>query len=123
MDVVRSLFYEFHTERIISRPGQPLMTRTGIEVGPQISRESAFREVKAGRNVYTLERQGAYHLAIQIDSKTPAFEIPHHPPQASPTGRMDVYFPHFHPGADHDAYGHIFFGERGQGYRPRPGQA
>ena len=32
-------YYEFHKERVISRPGAALVTRAGIEIGPEISRE------------------------------------------------------------------------------------
>jgi hypothetical protein len=45
MEVIRGTFYEFHAERVISRPGQPLDTRGGIEVGPVISREVALQHV------------------------------------------------------------------------------
>jgi hypothetical protein len=111
---VRGSFYEFHAERVISRPGQPLVSRTGIEIGPQVSRESAFRLVRAGKNVYTLVSQDAYQLAVQVCPGRPEHDDPHDPPQASPTGRIDVYFRHFHPGGDHDRFGHIFFGHRGE---------
>ncbi len=113
MVAVRGAFYEFHAERVISRPGQPLVTRTGIEIGPQISREAAFQRAKAGKNVYTLASEDAYRLAVQVSPGKPVQDIAHRPPQPSPTGRMDVYFPHYHPGGDHDKFGHIFFGQRG----------
>ncbi len=32
---------------------------------------------------------------------------------------MDVYFRHYHPGGDHDKFGHIFFGQRGERYVPK----
>ena len=119
MGVIRGLFYEFHTERVVSRPGQPLATRTGIEVGPQISNEIALRDVRAGRDVYTLAREDAYRLAVQVVPGKPVKEIPHDPSKAAPTGRVDVYFQHYHPGGDHDKFGHVFFGQRGENYVPR----
>jgi len=119
MEVIRGTFYEFHSERVISRPGQPLDTRGGIEVGPVISREVALQHVKAGHDVYTLNSEDAYRLALQVTHGKPVQEVPHHPRQASPTGRMDVYFRHYHPGGDHEQFGHIFFGRRGEKYVPR----
>lgn len=114
MVAVRGAFYEFHAERVISRPGQPLVTRTGIEIGPQISREAAFQLAKAGKDVYTLASEDAYRLAVQVCPGKLVPDPPHHPPQPSPTGRVDVYFRHYHPGGDHDRFGHIFFGQRGE---------
>jgi len=55
-------FYEFHKERVISRPGQPLMTVPGAEIGPQISREDAVRRLRAGKDVYTSSKEYAYKL-------------------------------------------------------------
>jgi len=127
MQVIRGLFYECDRYRVVSRPGQPLKTRTGIEIGKVTSRESALRDVRAGRDVYTLNAEDAYRLALQVSGGRPIEHLPHHPPQASPTGRMDVYFRHYHPDAgkdkgendDDEKYGHIFFGERGEKYAPR----
>jgi hypothetical protein len=119
MDAMRGAFYEFHAERIVSRPGQPLETKAGIEIGPQITKESALQQVKTGKDVYTLADDDAYRLAVQVTPGKPVQEDPHHPRQPSPTGRSDVYFRHYHPGGDHDQYGHIFFGQRGEKYVPR----
>ena len=52
-------FYEFHRERIVSRPGQPLDMRGGKEVGPGIPREEALRQVRVGRDVYTPRKRDA----------------------------------------------------------------
>jgi hypothetical protein len=114
----KGFFYEFHKERIVSRPGQPLQMLQGIEVGPMIPREEAFRQARAGKDVCTPARDDAYNLALKLDPATPAHEPPHNPRMPSPTGRLDVYYPHFHPGGDHLNYGHIFCGERGEDYRP-----
>jgi hypothetical protein len=119
VDANRGTFYEFHVERIISRPGQPLDTRPGFEIGPLISKETALEQVKAGKNVYTLAAEDAYRLSMQVTPGKPVPEGPHHPPQASPTGRMDVYFRHYHPGGDHEQFGHVFFGQRGERYDPK----
>jgi hypothetical protein len=113
MSVVKGLFYQFRRDRVVSRAGQPVQTRPAMEVGLVMSREEAFREVRSGRDVYTPAREDAYRLALRLAPATPAMEI-HQPRIASPTGRWDVYFPHFHPGGDHERFGHIFFGERGQ---------
>ena len=109
-------FYEFHRKRVISRPGQPLSTRDGIEVGPAISREDALQQVKGGRDVYTPRKQDAYQLARDAHGLTPVEEI-HKPKVPSPTGRVDVYFRHFHPGGIHHAAGGggVYFGGRGEG--------
>jgi len=107
-------FYEFHKDRVISRPGQPLDIRVGLEIGPLITRERAFQEAKAGKDVYTLAKDDAYKLALQLNPGKPVQEGPHGPSKASPTGREDVYFQHFHPGGLHDRFGHIFFGQRGE---------
>jgi len=119
MTAIRGAFYEFHAERVISRPGQPLDTRVGIEIGPQIGREEALLHVRAGKDVYTLASEDAYRLAVQVSYGKPVQEDPHHPRKPSPTGRMDVYFRHYHPGGDHDQFGHVFFGQRGERYVPK----
>jgi hypothetical protein len=109
-------FYEFHRQRVVSRPGQPLSTKDGIEIGPTISREQALRQVKAGRDVYTLRKQDAYQLSRDAHGQAPVEEI-HAPRIPSPTGRVDVYFRHFHPGGIHHAAGGggVYFGGRGEG--------
>src|SRR5688572_10097057 len=116
MRVFSGCFYEFHRQRVISRAGQPLATRGGIEVGPAISREEALRLTRAGRDVYTPRKQDAYQLASDAHGRTPIEEI-HKPRVASPTGRVDVYFRHFHPGGVHHAEGGggVYFGGRGEG--------
>ena len=111
-------FYEFHRARVISRPGQPLQTRSGVEVGPEISKEDALRRINAGKDVYTPAKYDAYRLATQVQGgSAPLEERPHTPPVASPTGRLDVYFRHYHPGGSHPTdeggFGHVFFGDRG----------
>jgi hypothetical protein len=121
MVVFKGRFYEFHRERVISRPGQPLTRRSGIEIGPEISSEEALRQVGSGKDVYTLGKQEAYRLALQAQNgRAPLEEPPHRPRNPSPTGREDVYFRHFHPGGAHPTdeggMGHIFFGERGEGF-------
>ena len=111
-------FYEFHKDRTISRPGQPLDTRIGLEIGPRIAREEAFRQARAGKDVYTLAKNDAYNLALQLNPGKSIPEGPHDPPKPSPTGREDMFFRHFHPGGLHDRFGHIFFGQRGEKYSP-----
>ena len=101
------------------RAGEPTVPKKGIEIGPRITREKALREVKGGRDVYTLGRVDAYRLALQASSGKPVEESPHDPDKLSPTGRKDVYFRHYHPGGDHDRFGHIFFGQRGENYTPK----
>lgn len=116
LNVVNGRFYEFHRQRIISRPGQPIATRAGIEVGPAISRELALKQLRAGSDVYTPKKQDAYQLARDAHGRPPLEEI-HAPRVPSPTGRFDVYFRHFHPGGVHhaDGGGGVYFGGRGQG--------
>jgi hypothetical protein len=117
-------FYEFHKERIVSRPGAPLFGLPGFEVGPEITRAGAIQRLKRKQDVYTLARQDAKVLAADaFPGKVPTFEPPHPPERPSPRGREDVYFPHFHPGGLHPndpgGLGHVFFGNRGQGFTPR----
>jgi hypothetical protein len=113
--VVAGNFYEFMRDRNIARAGQPRQLVGGIEVGPQVSPERAFSMIRAGHDVYTLNEADAYNLARRIDPRMPKNEI-HRPNALTPTrsGRDDVYFAHYHPGSNH-AYGHIFYGQRGQG--------
>ena len=115
-NVFSGRFYEFHRQRVISRPGQPISTKEGVEVGPRISREEAFRQIRAGRDVYTPRRQDAYRLACDAHGRMPVEEI-HTPREPSPTGRVDVYFRHFHPGGIHHAAGGggVYFGGRAEG--------
>jgi hypothetical protein len=120
--VFKGKFYEFHKERIVSRPGAPIERRPGLEVGPEISRADAIQRLKRKGDVYTLALQDAKTLAADAfpGRKLPEFEPPHKPERPTPKGREDVYFPHFHPGGLHptDAggLGHVFFGERGEGF-------
>jgi len=120
IQVLRGLFYEFHAERVISRPGQPIVSVVGLEIGPQISREEAIRQVRSGKDVYTLNKEDASKLASQLYAGKPVEDPPHD----------RFYYSHFHPGGvhpqlDHDrpgrpravaGPGHVFFGERGMGF-------
>jgi hypothetical protein len=124
MQAFRGRYYEFHRERIVSRPGQPLATRAGLEIGPEIPVEQALTRVQAGKDVYTPGKQDAYRLARDAqDGQAPLEQRPHRPSQPSPTGREDVYFRHYHPGGAHptdeDGMGHVFFGDRGESYEER----
>jgi hypothetical protein len=115
-------FYEFHKERIVSRPGQPIVAVPGAEIGPQISRENAVRRLRVGKDVYTKSKEDAYKLANSVLDGNIAPEGPHDPPQPSPTGREDVYYRHYHPGnlhPDEGGPGHVFFGSRGEGFSAR----
>ncbi|HEY2234770.1 MAG TPA: hypothetical protein VGK01_14955 [Candidatus Angelobacter sp.] len=114
------LFYEFHKERIVSRPGQPLITMAGIEIGPTIGRENAIRRLRMGKDVYTRTKEDAYRLAMSVLHGRILPEGPHDPKKPSPTGREDVYYRHYHPGNVHPEQGgpgHVFFGERGENFQ------
>jgi hypothetical protein len=113
MAVIPGNFYEFQRERNVARAGQPRQLIGGIEIGLQISPEVAFSKVRSGHDIYTLTEADAYNLARRIDARTPKNEI-HRPQTPTRAGRDDVYFPHYHPGNIH-SYGHIFYGQRGQG--------
>ena len=122
-------FYEFHRGRITARPGAVIHMRVGIEIGPMISREEALRRIKGGnaphgkpgKDVYTLRRQDALRLARDAYRVPPEEEI-HEPGEhdPNPSGRPDVYFPHFHPGGRYDPRGaikkpgHVFYRKRGE---------
>jgi len=115
---LRGRFYEFHAERVISRPGQPIAAIVGAEIGPEIPAETAFRQVRDGMDVYTVGKEDAYRLAARIHSARPVEHLPHDM----------AFYPHFHPGSVPHEYdpgrpgrlraivgpGHVFFGERGQ---------
>jgi len=75
--VFRGRFYEFHRSRVISRPGEPLVTRGDIEIGPEISREYALKRVLAGKDVYTPAKQDAYRLATQAQNDRPPLQEVH----------------------------------------------
>jgi hypothetical protein len=114
-------FYEFHAERVISRPGQPIVTVVGIEIGPEISQEMALQQLRSGRDIYTLNREDAYRTARSLHQGVPVQDEPHD----------EFYYPHFHPGGVHPELdrgrpgrrravagpGHVFFGQRGEGHR------
>jgi hypothetical protein len=120
---LRGRFYEFHVERVISRPGQPIAAVVGAEIGPEIPTETAFKQVRDGMDVYTLNREDAYRLAARLHAARPL----EHPPHDL------AYYSHFHPGGVPHEYdpgrpgrlrtnagpGHVFFGNRGQGLQPR----
>src|SRR5712692_10047029 len=117
---LRGQLYEFHAGRVISRPGQPIVTVVGVEIGPEISREEAFRQLRGGKDVYTLSKEDAYRLATPVYYARPVEDTPHD----------QFYYSHFHPGGVHPQFdhdrpgrpravagpGHVFFGERGQGF-------
>src|ERR1035438_9490402 len=88
------LFYEFHRFRVVSRAGQPILTKTNVEVGPLISREDAIHQVRNGKDAYTLRRSDAEKLAISIYGQNPVYDPPRDP----------NHFQHFHPGGLHPAF-------------------
>src|SRR5262249_38289692 len=98
---VKGQFYEFHMDRVVSRPGAVLATKPGIEIGPGISRELALARVRAGKDVYPLAKEDAYRLATQAVPGRPIQESPHRPSEPTPSNRTDVYFRHYHPGGLH----------------------
>jgi hypothetical protein len=120
MKTLRGCFYEFHRERIVSAPGAALVTRPGLEIGPQILWEDAMKRLASGKDVYTPDKQDAYRLANHVAFGRPVHEYPHTPNQPTQSGRNDVYFRHYHPGGMHpsdpEAPGHVFFGVRGEGF-------
>jgi hypothetical protein len=116
-------FYEFHKERVVSPPGAPSEPRrVGYQIGPEVTRADAIRRLQRKEDVYTPARQDAKVLAADAfpGRVAPKFEPPHRPENPTVHGREDIYFPHFHPGGRHPTdpggLGHVFFGERGEGY-------
>lgn len=119
------LFYEFHRSRVVSRAGQPLLTKENIEVGPIINREDALHQVRNGKDVYTPRKSDAEKLAISVYGQNPVCDLP----------RESNHFQHFHPGGLHpvfpdgqqgrpranEGFGHVFFGSRGENLAPRTG--
>jgi hypothetical protein len=88
--LLRGLFYEFHAERVISRRGQPIVSVVGFEIGPEIPREEALRQVRGGKDVYTLNKEDASRQASQLYAGRSVEDTQHD----------QVYYSHFHPGVD-----------------------
>lgn len=124
MNIDPNAWYEFHRARVNSRPGQPITTTfPGTEISPRIFDVDARRQVTNGKDVYTFHKTAAERLAQSIYVTRPVCEMAH----------QMAHFPHFHPGGVHpvfpqgqpgrpranDGPGHIFFGNRGEGFRPR----
>jgi hypothetical protein len=86
--LLRGLFYEFHAERVISRRGQPIVSVVGFEIGPEIPREEALRQVRGGKDVYTLNKEDASRQASQLYAGRSVEDTQHD----------QVYYSHFHPG-------------------------
>src|SRR5438270_9075182 len=101
MVIFNGRFYEFHKERVISRPGAPMVTRPGFEIGPEIAAELALSRVRAGKDVYTLAKEDAKQLAMRVGYGLPADDLPHQPAAPTQSLRDDVYYRHFHPGGVH----------------------
>src|SRR6266436_5730559 len=101
--IFKGSYYEFHKERIISRPDAPVTTRPGCEIGPEISRAAAIFRLRRKDDVYTPASQDAKSLATDAfpGRAAPTFEPPHSPAKPTPKGREDIYFPHYHPGGFH----------------------
>ncbi|MGA2099258.1 MAG: hypothetical protein ABSH39_23480 [Candidatus Acidiferrum sp.] len=113
---MRGRFYEFHVERVISRPGQPITTAVGAEIGPEIPKEVALRQVREGMDVYTLNREDAYKLSTSINAARPLEHAAHN----------QAFYAHYHPGGVAHEYdparpgrlranmgpGHVFYGDR-----------
>lgn len=117
MQLLNGQFYQFHRDRIVSRPGAEPRTLSSVEVGPGIPNEKqAIRQVRLGMDVYTPRPADAYGLATKAYTKTPLHEDAHE----------DGFFAHYHPGGVHarrfevrigrpraeDGPGHVFYGER-----------
>ena len=118
--IFKGKFYDFHKERVMSAPGKPLVTSPGYEIGAEIQRDVAIMRVRNGRDVYTLFRTDAKQLARDAARARPVEDFPHEPSTPTRSGRDDVFYPHFHPGGLHPnepgGPGHIFYGERGEGF-------
>jgi len=107
MLAISGKFYEFHRERIVSRPGAAIYQLPGIEIGPEIPKEEALRRVRAGsrtagRDVSTLLREDARRLSREAYHGDPIEEI-HEARQRTRSGRTDVFLAHFHPAGLHQA--------------------
>lgn len=74
MQVLRGLFYEFHSKPVISRPGQPIACAVGVGIGRQISKEEGLQQVRGGRNVYIRNKEDSCKLASQLYDGRPEQE-------------------------------------------------
>jgi hypothetical protein len=85
------------------------------EIGRWITRNQALERVRAGRDVYTPLNSDASSLAKDVRKGKAFWEGSHAPRErdwdADAVGNRR--FPHYHPGGDHETYGHVFYGERG----------
>jgi hypothetical protein len=78
--------------------------RVNEEIGNQIPTRSAMLgRIQRGGDVYTL---------MPGDAKSLAKDAYHNRPADRDIAHQPGYYPHYHPGRDHD-FGHIFFGQRG----------
>jgi hypothetical protein len=108
-NTVVGLFYEFHRDR------------SNQEIGAEILRNQALFRVRAGGDVFTPAGSDAMSLAKDVHPGKAFWEGSHSPRPGDwdfliPENRR---FPHYHPGGDHETYGHVFYGDRGY----RPGEA
>jgi hypothetical protein len=86
----RGNFYEFHRNQLFR------------EIGIGMARVQAIWRVRHGGDVYTLAAADAAALAKDVS-----------PGAAQWHGAHELnYFPHYYP-AFNNAFGHIFYGERG----------
>ncbi len=100
--VVAGSFYEFDRER------------ARFEIGDRVSRNAAIARVQVGRDVYTLASSDAKSLAKDVYPGKAYWEGSHVPKGGDwDYGLSKQRFPHFHPGGNHDDYGHVFYGQRG----------
>ncbi len=59
-------FYEFHAERVISRPGQPIVTVGRNPDRPRKSRRRwPLQQLRSGRDIYTLNPRGCISYRSQ----------------------------------------------------------
>lgn len=98
--------------------GQPIAAIVGAEIGPKIPPEVAFRQVREGLDIYTLNREDASKLAARGHAVRPLEHNPHD----------QAFYPYLHPGGIPHQYdptrpgrlratagpGRVFFGQRGQ---------
>jgi hypothetical protein len=68
-----------------------------------IPRPFALLRLRRGQDVYTPSGADARALAKDVHPGKAEWEGAHQP----------GFYPHYHPADDHEAYGHVFYGEPG----------
>ena len=91
MDVIRGQFYEFHAEPIAHVQDNSVRREKELKSDLIESTARLCCAMSELDNVYSLAREDAYRLAMDVSSIKPVEEPPHDPPKSSPTRRSILF--------------------------------